>query len=47
MEELGRVAMSTLLEILNGAAPAIRTHVLPTSLVVRGSTAPPGARSTD
>jgi LacI family repressor for deo operon, udp, cdd, tsx, nupC, and nupG len=41
MEELGRVAMSALLEILGGAAPAVRTHILPTVLVARESTAPP------
>jgi LacI family repressor for deo operon, udp, cdd, tsx, nupC, and nupG len=43
MEDLGRAAMSALLDILGGAEPAVRTHILPTSLVVRESTARPNA----
>jgi LacI family transcriptional regulator, repressor for deo operon, udp, cdd, tsx, nupC, and nupG len=37
--QLGREAMSLLLEILGGAGPPPRRRVLPTDLVVRGSTA--------
>ncbi len=43
MEDLGRTAMAVLLEILSGRQPGAETRVLPTSLVVRASTAPPGA----
>jgi LacI family repressor for deo operon, udp, cdd, tsx, nupC, and nupG len=41
MEELGRTAMSVLLDILSGKPSAKTTHVLPTSLMVRESTAAP------
>jgi LacI family repressor for deo operon, udp, cdd, tsx, nupC, and nupG len=40
MEELGRAAMTVLLQILNGETPACDLTVLPTALVVRDSTAP-------
>jgi LacI family repressor for deo operon, udp, cdd, tsx, nupC, and nupG len=38
-EALGSEAMSRLIQILNGTMPQPRKHVLPTELVVRGSTA--------
>jgi LacI family repressor for deo operon, udp, cdd, tsx, nupC, and nupG len=38
---LGSEAMSRLLEILEGGAPPPRKQILPTTLVVRDSTAPP------
>jgi LacI family repressor for deo operon, udp, cdd, tsx, nupC, and nupG len=40
MEDLGREAMSLLLEILNRSDAPARKRILPTQLVVRGSTAP-------
>ncbi len=40
MEELGRAAMALLLRILNGERPANDLTILPTTLVVRDSTAP-------
>lgn len=39
--ELGEAAMQCLLDILNEPASSVRTIVLPTTLVVRESTAPP------
>jgi len=44
LADKGRVAARLLLEVLGGAVPAARVE-LPTRLVARGSTAPPGARS--
>jgi LacI family repressor for deo operon, udp, cdd, tsx, nupC, and nupG len=45
-EELGREAMTLLIEILSGASVAARKRVLPTQLVVRASAARPSAGST-
>jgi DNA-binding LacI/PurR family transcriptional regulator len=39
--ELGEAAMQCLLDILNEPATAVKSIVLPTTLVVRESTAPP------
>jgi DNA-binding LacI/PurR family transcriptional regulator len=39
--ELGQMAMRCLLEILTEPSTAVKNIVLPTSLIVRGSTAPP------
>jgi LacI family transcriptional regulator, repressor for deo operon, udp, cdd, tsx, nupC, and nupG len=41
-EELGQEAMTLLLDILRGVSPPGRKRVLPTQLVVRGSTGRPG-----
>lgn len=41
-EDLGREAMTLLLEILGGRGVPARKRILPTQLVVRGSTAKPG-----
>ncbi len=40
-EDLGRTAMRTLINILEGGADAVQRHVLPTQLIVRDSTAAP------
>jgi LacI family repressor for deo operon, udp, cdd, tsx, nupC, and nupG len=40
MGDIGREAATLLIEILNQANVAPRKHMLPTQLVVRGSTAP-------
>jgi LacI family transcriptional regulator len=44
VQEMGDTAMSLLLARVTGTAKGGGRHVLPTSLVVRESTAPPGAR---
>ena len=43
MEVLGRTAMGVLLDILGGRRSSSETHVLPTNLMVRESTASPAA----
>jgi DNA-binding LacI/PurR family transcriptional regulator len=42
-EEMGRLAIETLVERLEGRRTEGRRHTLPTELVIRGSTAPPRA----
>ena len=43
LRDKGRIAALRLLRAVAGDAPAVRSELLPTRLVVRGSTAPPGA----
>ena len=40
-EDIGRTAMKTLINILEGSADVERCHILPTQLIIRDSTAVP------
>jgi len=43
LEQMAKMAMHRMLSLIEGAKPAPRVQVLPTELIVRGSTAPPPA----